>query len=263
MNLFTRTALALSAIGLTPLSALAADYDPPIYVDQAPEYQPVEVGSGWYLRGDVSYAVNKPIKESSAGINPANYNEDFNERFMPGSASVGMGYHFNDYLRAELNFGLMPFEKSDQTADFAGSPADGAWATSVTTNNRMYTGMLNAYADLGTYVGLTPYIGAGIGLVRNKRDLNVVTNYSDPTVTDIRLSDSHTQYTWAYTLNAGVSYSLSKNVALDVGYQYFSAPSAEYAAPSHQFADAGPTGPSIKKGIDYHQIKVGLRYDLW
>src|SRR6185312_8038932 len=64
-------ALALAAAVLTPVTqALAADYDPPIYVDQAPDYRPVEVGSGWYLRGDVGYAFNKPydFNESPTGV---------------------------------------------------------------------------------------------------------------------------------------------------------------------------------------------------
>jgi opacity protein-like surface antigen len=137
MNSITRIALALSATGMTPLSALAADYDPPIYVDQAPEYTPVEVGSGWYLRGDVGYALNKPFEDDSFGSNPANYNETFDERFMPASASVGFGYHFNDYFRGEVNFGLMPFEETSQTSSFAGLPGISAWSASATTDNRM------------------------------------------------------------------------------------------------------------------------------
>ena len=41
------------------MPALAADYDPPIVVDEAPRNVPVEVGSGWYLRGDVGYSFNQ------------------------------------------------------------------------------------------------------------------------------------------------------------------------------------------------------------
>ena len=47
-------AAATAAIASTP--ALAADYDPPIVVDKAPEFVPVEVGNGWYLRGDLGYS---------------------------------------------------------------------------------------------------------------------------------------------------------------------------------------------------------------
>ena len=47
------------------------------------------------------------------------------------------------------------------------------------------------------------------------------------------------------------------NLQLDLGYQYLSAPDAEIA----EVRDF--TSYPIHKGIDAHQIKVGLRYDLW
>ena len=62
MNLTLRFALSLAA--LAPFAAAhAADYDPPIYVEEAAEYVPVEVGSGWYLRGDVGYVFDASIGE--------------------------------------------------------------------------------------------------------------------------------------------------------------------------------------------------------
>ncbi|RUU78145.1 porin family protein, partial [Mesorhizobium sp. M7A.T.Ca.TU.009.01.3.1] len=71
------------------------------------------------------------------------------------------------------------------------------------------------------------------------------------------VSDSKTQYSLAYTLNAGLAYQVSKNVSVDLGYQYFSAPDAEYVAA--ESLDSYP----ILKGISNHQVKLGLRYDLW
>ena len=60
MKLILRIALSLAAFG--PLAAAhAADYDPPIVIDDAAEYVPVEVGSGWYLRGDVGYIFDASI----------------------------------------------------------------------------------------------------------------------------------------------------------------------------------------------------------
>ena len=57
MKFQSRMAFALAAFASVPVvaPALAADYDPPVYVDEAPEYKPVEIGSGWYLRGDLAY----------------------------------------------------------------------------------------------------------------------------------------------------------------------------------------------------------------
>ena len=98
MTLKSRLALVLAAaIALMPATqAVSADYNPPIYVDQAPDYQPVEVGSGWYLRGDVGYAFSHPYEneETAAGFTSKNSLFD---------GSIGMGYHFNDYLRGDGN----------------------------------------------------------------------------------------------------------------------------------------------------------------
>jgi opacity protein-like surface antigen len=249
MKLKTRITLALAATAALPVTAvLAADYDPPIYVDQAPEYTPVEIGSGWYLRGDVAYLPDETYRNVDFGSLTVAYSE----RGKPIFASVGFGYHFNDYLRADINFGLLPGNEVGAVED--DTPNDIATAR---VENSARTAMVNGYVDLGTYVGLTPYIGAGIGVMQSKLEASSV--FDDLTVAnaDTAFSDRETQYSLAYSLNAGLAYQISKNVVVDLGYQFMSAPDAEYAR-----LDSASTY-SIHKGVDNHQLKVGLRYDLW
>lgn len=249
MTFKSPVALALAAVVLVPLTpALGADYEPPVYVDQAPDYVPVEVGSGWYLRGDVSYLVQKSFKDEHFAFTPAS----FDEKEDPIFASIGFGYHFNDYLRADLNVGYLPGNKIDVGYN------DGTTVASATLKNYAFSGILNGYVDLGTYVGITPYLGAGVGILQSKRRLSAsyFTDNADPT-DDFVLCDNKTQYSFAYTLNAGLAYQVSKNVSVDLGYQYFSAPDAEYVT-----AESLTSFP-IRKGINNHQVKVGLRYDLW
>lgn len=249
MTFKSPVALALAAVVLVPLTpALGADYEPPVYVDQAPDYVPVEVGSGWYLRGDVSYLVQKSFKDEHFAFTPAS----FDEKEDPIFASIGFGYHFNDYLRADLNVGYLPGNKIDVGYN------DGTTVASATLKNYAFSGILNGYVDLGTYVGITPYLGAGVGILQSKRRLSAsyFTDNADPT-DDLVLRDNKTQYSFAYTLNAGLAYQVSKNVSVDLGYQYFSAPDAEYVT-----AESLTSFP-IRKGINNHQVKVGLRYDLW
>jgi opacity protein-like surface antigen len=242
MDFLSRMALA-GALGLVICSpVMAADYDP-ILVQQAPEV-PVEVGTGWYLRGDVGYDLNKSFKDVDFTSTSASYSN--HETQFTGS--IGVGYHFTDWLRADLNLGYLPGNRvnlsyNDGTIDAAGRIENSAWY-----------GMANAYVDLGTYVGFTPYIGAGAGVLRSEPKASA--QYTDANGT-LSASYHSPNYSFAYALDAGLSYQMSRNVSLDLGYQYLSAPDAKVAA----FDDTD--GFRIKKGIHYHQIRVGLRYDLW
>jgi len=285
MKLSLRIALSLAA--LLPSAAQAADYDPPIFVEEADEYVPVEVGSGWYLRGDVGYAFSHPFEhEQMAGIGDETLFSD--SSLFTGS--IGMGYHFNDYFRGELNFGILPtneFGSREMVADacegttnvllpgdppiVVPTPAVQDCEVSSYGENKGYSLMANAYVDLGTYVGITPYIGGGLGIAYNKyfktsgeRDCvevppsgsgaggffcNNPDGYGG-------LEDSKASYNLAYSLGAGLSYQVTKNVSVDIGYEYMAVPGAEYVA-----YDDGAFG--IHEGIDYHSVKLGFRYDLW
>ncbi|MDF1599277.1 porin family protein [Mesorhizobium sp. YIM 152430] len=225
--------LAASAALLAALAgpSLAADYDPPIFIEQAPEYVPVEIGSGWYLRGDVTYMVDDPLYEFTfLG------EETRNNRF---GGSVGIGYHFNDILRGDVSIGLLASDRFSATSGMERRDAKyDAWY-----------GMANAYLDLGTVAGFTPYIGAGAGLLHTRQ------NYSRTIAgTSFPPSYDENQTNFAYALNAGINYQVADNVSLDFGYQYVDSPRAEYRN-SDTFA--------VERGIDFHQVKVGLRYDLW
>lgn len=224
--------LAASAALLAALAgpSLAADYDPPIFIEQAPEYVPVEVGSGWYLRGDVTYVVSDPLYEFTI------LGEDTrNNRF---GGSVGIGYHFNDILRGDISAGLLA---SDRFSVAGGGERFDA-------KHDAWYGMANAYLDLGTVSGFTPYIGAGAGLMHTRQGYD----YSVGGTSVFAFQENQTNF--AYALNAGINYQVADNVSLDFGYQYVDSPRAEYL---------NTDTLTIDRGIDYHQIKVGLRYDLW
>lgn len=242
-----------TACSLGATAALAADYEPPVFEAPAEdEYVPVEVGSGWYLRGDVGYTSNEPYKREYSGSIPG---ATFSDEFKPFSASLGAGYHFNDFLRVEANLGTLP-SGSERFAGITDAGTATEASVAGAADNKAYFGMVSAYADFGTFSGLTPYLGGGIGLAHYKYEGHESTNYADPGLIDTVVVNEKRGYAFAYSLGAGVAYNVSQNVALDVGYQYFSAPDAE------RFALLGP-GSNVEKGIDYHTVKVGLRYDLW
>ena len=291
MKLKSRVALALAAIASSPLASpvLAADYDPPIYVDEAPEYRPVEIGSGWYLRGDIGYAFSHPFEHQETATGSLT---SFTEDSSLFTGSIGMGYHVNDYLRVELNGGILPTNDfgghetvADACAGHTNSAFIGPGGTVVIepvaatqdcdvgniASNKGYSVMANAYVDLGTYVGFTPYIGGGIGVAYNKysrstgaRDcIEIPANSSgtggfvcDDPAGYAGSEDSEAKFNLAYSLGAGLSYHVTKNLSLDLGYEYFSVPNAKYVA-----YDDGAF--NIHKGQDYQTVKLGFRYDLW
>ncbi|MDX8460923.1 outer membrane protein [Mesorhizobium humile] len=258
MTLKSRIALALAAIVLMPATqAVSADYDPPVYADQAPDYQPVEVGSGWYLRGDVAYLPQKSFKNGDFTFPPTiTNNKSFSESEDAVFGSIGFGYHFNDYLRADLNLGYLPGNQASFSYDDTATATPSAVGFG-NLKNYAFSGILNGYVDLGTYVGITPYVGAGIGVVRSTRKLSARYTDINDSANNFTVEDNKSRYSLAYTLNAGLAYQVSKNVLVDLGYQYFSAPDAEYVTA------ASLTSFPIHKGISNHQVKLGLRYDLW
>lgn len=211
--------------------ALAADYDAPIFVEQAPEYVPVEIGSGWYLRGDVTYSLSDPKYDFVL------FGEETdNMRF---GAGLGVGYHFNDWFRADVN---IAFVNSDEYGYNDGTDVG-------TASHSAWSGMVHGYADLGTYAGITPYVGGGVGLLFSRHEVSV-----DAPSIPLAFQYDDDQYRFAYALNAGLAYKVTNNLSVDVGYQYLSSPDTEYL-------DVNTL--TVRKGVDHHQIKVGLRYDLW
>lgn len=221
-------AAAISALALaTP--ALAADYNPPIYIEKAPEWVPVEIGSGWYLRGDVSYNVGNPVYDFE-GVE--------NRRF---GGSIGVGHHFTENLRGDLNIGYVGSDRISVAGELDDEPF------AFDASHTVWSGLANAYLDLGTIVGITPYIGAGAGVTYSRHEVSVEAFGESAELAD-------RQYSFAYALNAGVSYAMTDNVSVDVGYQYLNTPRMEYLN-----TDTG----EIERGTDYHQVRLGLRYNLW
>lgn len=155
MKFITKALLGLSLLAGVSAPAFAADYAPPADVVTL---------SGWYLRGDMGWSWINTGDENANG-------------FLAGG---GVGYKFNDNLRADLR------------GDYAGIGADNAHFGSV---------LGNVYFDIPTQTMVTPYVGAGIGYGWS----GVNGNDHDGV---------------AYGLMAGVEVSITDNVSADVGYRF-------------------------------------------
>ena len=75
--------------------SFAADLDMISYEPGAPVQQPVEVGSGWYLRGDIGYNLSSKVKvQTETSFWSASQSYDLDKNVVP---SVGVGRVYNAY----------------------------------------------------------------------------------------------------------------------------------------------------------------------
>ena len=282
MSLPSRLVLTLTVAALLPMApAIAADYEPPIVVDEAqPEYMPVEVGSGWYLRGDVGYAISSNIGNYSYRTfsvpGPVYGTSDFlNERLKTDfSFGGGVGYRFNEWFRADATVDGFRAKFSANTASATPCLPTAPYAGTTCASDDSATMsavslMANGYVDLGTYVGLTPYVGAGAGYSyvswSNLTNQSYCVGATCP-ATPIPVVQHGGEKDWRFTyaLMAGVAYDVTSNMKLDVGYKYSHMNGGDMFRWDAGSAGAGATGiQGFDSDISKHEIKVGLRYEIW
>ncbi|MBO3761928.1 outer membrane protein [Ciceribacter sp. L1K22] len=250
--------LGAAAVLMASTAAYAADvYQPqpePIY--SAPEVQ-VSEASGWYLRGDVGYAINK--MRGAEYFQGDNSNMvDFETAKLKNSFTlgVGVGYQVNNYLRGDLTFDHM--FKSDfkgSTVGSCGFPLEPCTSSDV-SSMRAYTLMANAYVDIGTYGMITPYVGGGIGGSYVKWDkLRNTACQDDGGGCDDEFSHGGAgKWRFAYQLMAGATINVTCNWKADVGYRF------RHTLAGDMFGYAASGGPGYDKGFYTHEVRAGARY---
>jgi opacity protein-like surface antigen len=240
--------LAAVLIALSGASAFAADYvEPPVV--EAPPPEPVADFGGWYIRGDVDYhwadfRGSDYITYGACCVDPGSNSlgGDVDSAFSLGG---GIGYQITNYLRTDLTADYW------FNSDFTGSTTG---TNGVSTDSSSFSSWLllaNAYADLGTYYGFTPYVGAGIGGAHIKWDDLHNTIGPDTTVHE---GDENWRFAWA--LMAGTAYCLTDNLKLDVGYRF------SRINGGRMFELASVTGPGFDDGFNVHEARAGLRYQF-
>ena len=168
--------IAIAATGLAP--AMAADiYEQPMVIEApayaAPEYVPAAV-TGWYLRGDIGYAINNfggaeyytfscPGVGCPGGIVAGSntLSGDLKGSFGYG---VGAGYQMNHYLRGDVTLDNFETDFTGRTRGACGVALD-CISTDIASATALAL-MANVYVDFGTYGRFTPYAGVGIGGVQ-------------------------------------------------------------------------------------------------
>jgi opacity protein-like surface antigen len=292
------TSLALVAALCAP--AFASDLDQIIPAPVQDEYVPVEVGSGWYIRGDVGFNFGGKHNSDEYDLAPVHYDNNFRDAI---NAGVGVGYRFNDIFRADATLDRVfnsNFESSQLVAPQGPCNGTGEYIDlnsgftyfddfdiqncirKDAASYNAWTMMANAYADLGTFNGFTPFIGAGVGAARVRwlEETGTITCAPvDPSVhqeacsaqgtvaqpalneiyTEQGVINSATDWRLAYSVTAGFGYQLSQNLVLDTSYRFTSVGGGTGSIPY----GATPGSSIAADGFGLHQVKMGLRYEIW
>jgi opacity protein-like surface antigen len=242
MSLF-RVVMAAGFIAGSVMSARAADLPPPPPVEAVAPI--VFETSGWYLRGDIGYSW---------------YNEgDFYQNELVGVgaweqvdggngvvADVGVGYKFNNWLRADATVGYRFDHDVKGRAFLIADPTVGNWWNGSVSSTVL---MANGYIDLGTWGGFTPYVGAGLGVAYND------SSWTPETGT----APGANGWNFAWALMAGVSYAFTPNLALDVSYRYMNlgdTNSGGFSCPNNGCTQT----PVYYRDMTANDVRIGLRY---
>jgi opacity protein-like surface antigen len=263
--------IAAGAASLVSSAALAADM-PSIMPAPQPYYAPppLEDFGGWYLRGDIGFS-NQNVK-SVLDTNSAAYNNvAVSQTSSFGSAGIyggGVGYQFNNWFRADVtgeyrgksNFtGLDVITGTGPFAGFVGTD-------SYTATKSEVLFLANAYADLGTWWCVTPFVGAGIGTARVS-----VGNFTDTgdfinggiQNHSFNYAGQASQWNFAWALHAGVAYKVSPGLTIELAYSYVNLGNG-LTGPTSSFDQVTNTthAPFSYNSITSNDVKLGLRWEL-
>lgn len=266
LELAMRAALTSVAVAALAFPAAAADIQEPAPIIEAPAPQPIyeapaEVG-GWYIRGDVGYHQSDvdDIEYINYGAPGATgeLRGDLDSGFGVGG---GIGYQVNNNLRVDLT--ADHWFKSDFKGSSAGVWNNAGTLTPYTTTDESSVStwllLANAYVDLGTWHGITPYVGAGIGGAHVKWDnLKNTEGPTGPNPGNVIEHGGASSWRFAAAVMAGASYCLTKNMKLDAGYRY----SRIQGGKMFDYASGGNNGPGYDGGFDTHEGRLGLRYQF-
>jgi opacity protein-like surface antigen len=262
--------VAAGAASLMSSAAFAADM-PSIMPAPQPYYAPPPQDfGGWYLRGDIGFS-NQNVK-SIRNTNEALYTPllSLNETTgfdTGGIFGVGAGYQFNSWFRADITGqyrGNANFHGLDLTS-FPNGGTVGFGSDAYSASKSEWLFLANAYADLGTWWCVTPFIGAGIGTARvtvsNFVDQGVNSLFGGGVGPGLASAQTGSEWNFAWALHAGLGYKVTPNLTLELAYSYVSLGNGTTGVDST--FDGSAAGHVFKfNNITSNDVKLGLRWNL-
>lgn len=257
MKKFRHAIVAAAAVVMSSVTANAAGLLP-LPVEQMPIPEPVSARE-YYLKAFIGITNQEIDTFTNSTIQAGNFtivDHDFDS-----SPFIGFGIGVRHSERFRFDFTGEYRGKSDFTGlDTYVDPGCGA---GVCTNEHSgikseWLFLANAFWDIGTYRGITPYVGAGVGTAAVSldgfKDVNLITN-------GLHWADDNTEWNLAWALHAGLSYEISSDVTFDLGYRFTYLGDGETGRYS-TFGTSTTQGPTKLEDIVSHDVMVGLRWNF-
>lgn len=267
--------LAAGAASVLSSAAFAADMPsiaaPPPYAYQPAYAPPAQDFGGWYLRGDVGITAQRATRIS----NPLDTTLDVTGPSYvgtglsgAGSYDIGVGYAFNNWFRADVtaeyrSAATLRGSVYGQFSAFGNAYSD---VDNYSGNLSSFVFLANAYADLGTWWCITPFVGVGVGAAYNH-----LANFRDDGLTTFNGLTAGTQFvadgnktSLAYALHAGLAYKVNNNFTVELAYRYLDLGSAVTGSSNFAYSSPGTLGTHAwtVNNLTSQDVRVGLRWSF-
>jgi len=194
-----------------------------------------------YVRAD--YGVGQPEQMKWTDSKGKSIKSSLKKSFMYGG---GIGYKFNQVLRADINFQHRRLKRKAMSVPGADKPIE-------LMDNIHRSAFLNAYLDLmdmDSYV--VPYLTAGVGYTENKiKNVNRTTASS-------KIEAKGRASSIAWQAGAGVILRLTKNVGIDANYKYIDIGKIKLHATLINLNNGESTKLFVNERLAAHEISGGL-----
>ncbi|MBI3699511.1 MAG: porin family protein [Afipia sp.] len=255
--------IAAGAASMISTVALAADM--PSIMTPPPLYTPPPVAccedfGGWYLRGDIGMS-NQSVKSlsnvlnsaSGTTVNPVFY--DFDSAMTFGG---GVGYQFNSWFRVD---GTVEYRgKSNfHGLEIISNGGNVVGTDEYHASKSEWLVLANAYADLGTWWCVTPFVGVGVGTSRN-----AISNFTDINTPNagVAYGANSAQWQFAYAAYAGLSYKVNNSFTVELAYRYLNMGDGISGDLITYTGVNSVNNPTTFKTLTSQDVRLGVRWSL-
>ena len=243
-----------TALALVPAAARGADLPaPPMF--RAPI---VEDYGAWYLRGDIGIT-NQRVKKLDSPAPGFDTTTMLVQGFdSAGLFGLGVGYKFNNWFRFDVTGEFRAGAHFSALDNFpCGACATGFGVDRFEATKSEWLFLANAFFDLGTWHGVTPFVGAGVGF-----DRLTIGNFTDTNIvnTAIGFSDSYSRWNFAWALHAGLAYQVTPNFTVELAYRFVSLGNGATNDLIGFDGTNATFNPILFKHVTSNDIKLGVRW---